>query len=275
MNPEVLEFEESTLRVEGPVAVFTHQRPQTRHALTAALRQDYVRMLAHVSDHRGIRALIITGSGGAFCAGGDAKFMHERMQSTDRWVNSPDAMRRRLLQVQRWLTQLRDLDIPVIAAVDGPAYGGGFSLALQSDFVLASTRASFCMAFARIGLVPDYGAAYTLPRIVGLSRAKELMMTARRVGATEGQLLGFVHEIHEPDALLPAAHAMAHKLAKGPREAVAMTKSMLNKSFETDYATLSALEACAQGVAFDSAYHADTVARFSRGEPGLYDWDKA
>ena len=111
-----------------------------------------------------------------------------------------------------------------------------------------------------MGAVPDYGALYTLPRIVGLARAKEVMLTARRIGAQEAMAMGFVHAVHEPEALAQAVREVA--------------RGLLNKSFETDYATLATLEACAQAVAMASAYHAEAAARFTRGEPGLFDWDR-
>lgn len=275
MGIQSYELSESLLRIDGAVAEFSHQRPAARNAMSMPLRADYAQMLARVREDRAVRVLILTGSGGSFCAGGDVKGMNERLQNPDPEVNSPDAVRRRLADSHLWLAQLRALDLPVIAAVDGAAYGAGFGLALQADFVLASTRAAFCMSFARMGAVPDYGALYTLPRSVGLARAKEIMMTARRIGAQEAQAMGFVHAVHAPDDLLAAAHAFARKLAAGPREAHAMTKDLLNKSFETDYATLATLEACAQGVAMSTPYHAEAAARFTRGEPSLYDWDRA
>ena len=273
-DTETIVLRESQLLIDGAVAEFSHQRPGARNALSMELRADYAEMLARVRENRALRVLVLTGSGGSFCAGGDVKGMNERLQDPDPERNSPDATRRRLMDSQLWLTQLRELDLPVIAAVDGAAYGAGFGLALQADFILASTRAAFCMSFARMGAVPDYGALYTLPRIVGLARAKEVMLTARRIGAQEAMAMGFVHAVHEPEALAQAARDFAHRLSAGPREAAAMTRSLLNKSFETDYATLATLEACAQGVAMASTYHAEAAARFARGEPGLFDWDR-
>jgi len=267
-------FRESRLRIDGPVAEFSHQRPATRNSMSMDLRKDYLEMLGAVAEERQVRVLIITGSGGSFCAGGDVKGMNARLQNPDPEFNSPDATRRRLKDSHHWLTPLRELDLPLIAAVDGAAFGAGFGLALQADFVLASTRAVFCMSFARMGAVPDYGALYTLPRIVGLARAKELTMTGRRVAAAEGLALGFVHSTHEADSLLADAHAFARKLARGPREATAMTKDILNRTFETDYATLCSLEASAQGVAMHTPYHAQAASRFSQGLPSLFDWDQ-
>jgi len=163
--------------------------------------------------------------------------------------------------------------LPLIAAVDGPAYGAGFGLALMADFVLMSTRAAFCASFARIGAIPDFGLLHTLPRLVGMARAKEIVLSARRVGAAEAQAIGLAQAVHEPDALLPAAHALADKLCAGPREASGMAKRLLAQSFETDFPTLCLLEAQAQAVAMHTPYHAEAVARFNAGQPLRYDWD--
>ncbi len=273
MAEEAIRYDEAQLRIDGPVAEFSHQRPQARNAMSMVLREDYARMLERLRGDLSVRVLILTGAGGAFCAGGDVKGMAQRLADPDPERNSPDATRRRLEDSHRWLTPLHDLPIPVIAAVDGPAYGAGFALALQADFVLASRRAAFCMSFARMGAVPDYGALHVLPRIIGLARAKEVMITARRIGAEEARAMGFVHSVHEADTLLPAAHAFARKLAAGPREAAALTKNLLNKSFETDYAAMCSLEAYAQAVAMHAPYHAQAAARFVAGEPSAYDWD--
>ncbi|NYT23270.1 enoyl-CoA hydratase/isomerase family protein [Alcaligenaceae bacterium] len=268
-----IHLEEAKLVVDGPIAVFMHTRHDTRNALSMVLRDDYEHLLRHLARNLSIRVLIITGDGGSFCSGGDIKGMNERLSNPDPDINSPDAVRRRLQGSHRWLTQLHDLDIPVIAAVDGGAYGAGFALALQADFILASTRAAFSMSFSRMGAVPDYGALHTLPRIIGLSNARDLMLTGRRVDAREGKALGFVYAIHEPDTLLPAAQALAEKLAQGPREATALTKMLLNRSFETDYSAMCAFEACAQGIAMHSPYHAAAATRFASGKRPAYDWD--
>jgi 2-(1,2-epoxy-1,2-dihydrophenyl)acetyl-CoA isomerase len=219
--------------------------------------------------------LIITGSGGSFCSGGDVKGMLARASSADAEETSPDSMRRRVLGAHHsFLDRLRSLEMPVIAAVDGAAYGAGFSLALTADFVLASSRASFCFAFAKVGAVADFGAFYTVPRLIGLAKAKELMMTARRVEAAEAHQLGFVHAVHADDRLLPEARRMARRFLNGPREALGMIKNTLNRSFDLDYRSMAELETCQQAIAMASSYHREAVARFSRGEPLLYDWDR-
>lgn len=274
MGNTVITLQESQLRIDGAVAEFSHQRPDQRNPISMRLREDYAEMLRRVQAERSLRVLILTGSGGSFCSGGDIADMADRLVDPDPARNSPDATRRRLADIQRWLAVLHQIELPVIAAVDGPAVGAGFSLALQADFVLASTRAVFCMSFARLGAVPDMGAFHALPRIVGLARAKELMITGRRVTAQEAQTLGIVLELHAPEALADAARAFALRLAAGPREATAMTRKLLNRSFETDYLTMAELEAYAQAIAMATPYHLDAATRFARREPVPYDWDR-
>lgn len=274
MTRELIPLRAAQLSIEDGVAQFSHQRPATRNALSTDLHEDYRVMLDRVHADRSIRALVVTGSGGSFCAGGDLKSIQERHASADPEARSADAMRRRIQSGHAWLARLHTLEIPVIAAVDGPAVGAGFSIALAADFILASTRAVFCMSFAKVGLVPDLGAFYFLPRAVGMPMAKELALTARRVGAAEGKQLGFVHTVHEPEALPAEALRFARRFVAGPREAMGLTKGLMNKSFETPYATLAELESQAQAVASTTPYHGEAVAAFVRGEPAAYDWDR-
>lgn len=274
MSQAITTLRESQLAVADGVAHFSHQRPAARNALSLELRADYQDMLAQVEADRGIRALVISGAGGSFCAGGDLKSLQALRDSPDPEARSPDAMRRRLQAGHVWMERLRSLEIPVIAAVDGPAVGAGFSIALACDFILASTRAMFCMSFAKVGLVPDLGAFYFLPRIVGMARAKELALTARRVTADEARALGIVLAIHSPEALEAQALGMASRLATGPREAMGLTKNLFNKSFETPYATLAEMEGQAQAVASATSFHANAISAFLSGKPASYDWDR-
>lgn len=271
MSKQVLR--ESSLAIHDGIAELCHERPQQRHPMTMELRADYRDTLDRIEGDASVRALIITGSDGCFCAGGDVKGMQARLEDAPELV--PAVARERLLADHRgWLHRLRSLQVPVIAAVDGLAVGAGASMALLSDFVLASRRASFCFSFARIGAVPDFGTFHALPRIVGLARAKELLMTARRVGAEEAQELGLVYAVHEPEVLLEQARLLARRLAAGPREVLGMVKSSLNRSFETDVQTLGEIEAHQQAVAMSLPWHHEAVARFVRKEAPLYDWEK-
>lgn len=274
MTAEVHVLRESRLTIGGDgIAEFEHLRPAARHPLTMALRADYAQMLDIVQASGRVRALILTGSEGSFCAGGDIKAMRERQGDAAQTL--PSATRQRILDLHGWLQRLRDLDVPVIAAVDGPAWGGGFAIALCADFVLATPRASFCMVFLRIGALPDMGAIHLLPRVIGLSRAKELLMTGRRLGADEAQQLSIVHSLHAPESLREAAHAMARRFLAAPRLALGLTKRLANRACELDAATMAELEASAQSSCLAEPDHVAAIERFVRGEPMAYDWDRA
>ncbi|MBN3853721.1 enoyl-CoA hydratase/isomerase family protein [Paraburkholderia sp. Ac-20340] len=262
----------ATLNIEDGIAEFTHQRPEARNALSMELRDDYADLLDTVERDRSIRVLIVTGSGGSFCAGGDLKSMTGARERPE--TGAPEAIRRRVLQAHGWMQRLRNLELPVIAAVDGAAVGAGFSLALAADFVLASSRAFFCMSFAKVGLVPDLGAAWLLPRVIGMSAAKELVLTARKLGAEEAQQLGIVHAIHAPETLADDARAFAQRFVAAPREALGLGKRLLNQSFETPYASLAELECAAQAVASSVPFHAQAIEAFLEGRPPLYDWER-
>lgn len=274
MNSETISLRESSLSIADGIAHFVHRRPEARNALSLELRADYAEMVDRIQAARDVRVLIISGSGGSFCAGGDLKSLKARQASGDPELNSPNAMRLRIQKLHGWLARLRDLEIPVIAAVDGPAYGAGFAIALLADFVLASERASFCMSFAKVGLVPDSAAFYSLPRLVGLQKAKELLFTARRVEAAEALELGLVHSLHKAEELEMHARDFALRLRQAPREAIAMSKRLLNRSFETPYDTLAELESLAQAVASTCAYHSQAVDGFLAGQPARFDWDR-
>ncbi len=274
MQAEVIRLRHAELSIADGVAEFSHQRPEQRNALSAEMRQDYADMLARVESDPAIRAIIITGSGGSFCAGGDLKGVKDRMSNTDGAQSPALSMRSNLHGAHAWLGRLRNLEIPVIAAVDGAAVGAGMSLALAADFVMASRRAFFSMVFPKIGLVPDMGALYQMPRLVGMAVAKELLLTARRVPAEEARQLGLVHSVFEGDVLLDEARRFAGRFRSGPRGALGTTKRLLNLSFETPFATMAELEANAQAAETTSSYHAEALGRFVRGEPALYDWDR-
>ncbi len=267
---EKLNFRESRLDLHADgVAVFHHLRGEARSPLSMALRDDYADMLAAVRE-RQARALVLAGGEGAFCAGGDVKAMQQRLADGSQSAG----VRQRLQDLHIWLQQLRDLDIPVIAAVDGAAWGGGFALALCADFILATPRASFCMVFLRIGALPDMGALHLLPRAVGLPKAKELLMTGRRIDAQEAERLGFVLALHEPEALQAEALALARRFLPASRVALGLTKRLANRAYELDPATMAELEACAQVSCLAEADHADALERFVQKQPMRYDWDR-
>lgn len=257
--PETLHFD-----VADQVATLTLDSPANRNALGAAMRVELAEAVQTVRRDRSIRALVITGAGGQFCSGGDLRNMAGAQLDSQGW-------RERMQDLHGVVHALITLDRPVIAAVDGAAYGAGFGLALTADFVVATPRVRFCMSFMRVGLAPDFGAMYTLPRIVGTQRAKELMLSAREVGAEEALRLGIVMELQPPEQLLGRAQALARSFTGASPTAVSVVKRALAAG-GPDLATMLALEADGQAAAFGTAAHREAVARFLAKEPPLFQW---
>lgn len=251
----------------GSTAVLTLNRPGARNALDMELRSALAEAIAAMRDDSTVRAVVLTGAGGSFCAGGDIRAMGGGQGGTDVFEG-----RSRILAMHRWFDDLVDLEKPVIAAVDGVAFGAGLSLALAADYVLASPRAKFCAVFARIGYVPDLGCMYLLPRAVGLGRAKELVFSARTVEVAEAQTIGLVHQICEQDRLLDAAIELAARFDHAPAGALGIAKSVMNRAFESDRHSVYLQEAMAQSLCRESAYHRVAAQRFLDKEPPIYQW---
>ncbi|MBF5006701.1 enoyl-CoA hydratase/isomerase family protein [Diaphorobacter caeni] len=261
-NPPVL------THVQDGIGTITLNRPEARNALSKDMRQGIAAAVVQMRDDESVQAVIITGAGGAFCSGGDVIQMVQSNESGLPW-------RERIRALHQWFPELVNLQKPVIAAVDGPAFGAGFSIALAADFILASKRAQFCAVFGRIGLIPDLGAMQLLPRIVGQQRAKELVFTARTLGAAEARELGIVYEIHEDGpALQTAAQALATRFKVASTPAIGMAKTIMNQAFELDARAMSELEAYAQTMCRGSEYHQRAVQRFRDKQPLLFDWDR-
>lgn len=235
-----------------------------RNVLDQVMRTEFAEVVGRVRRDREIRALVITGAHGHFCAGGDLNAIAALDLDTHGWRN-------RLHDVHDWLRDLITLDRPVIAAVDGAAAGAGFSLALAADFVLATPRTRFCMSFLKVGLVPDLGAFHTLPRAVGVQRAKEIMMSARDVDGAEALRLGIAMELHEPEQLLARAQAVASSFVHASPAALSVIKRTLAAPVH-DLATAMELEASGQAVATGTDDHRAAVQRFVNKEPVSYAW---
>lgn len=260
------EMEAITYTVLDGVATLTLNRPEQKNALDNVMRAEIAEVVAAIRHDRGIQALVIAGAGGVFCAGGDLRAMQE--------THGAEAARNRMKELYLWLEDLFSLDRPVIAAVDGPAYGAGFGLALAADLILATPRTRFCLSFMRMGVIPDCGITYTLPRMVGLQRAKELIFSAREFDAEEAKQIGIVSEIYPADQLAERARQIALSFTQASATAVSLTKSALNASFNSSLGTMLEMEANAQGVARSTEYHRDAVARFMSKQPPLFQWPK-
>jgi enoyl-CoA hydratase/carnithine racemase len=229
---------------DGRVATITLNRPEKKNPLTfesyAELR-DLFRALVHASD---VRAVVLHGEGGNFCSGGDVFEIIEPLTH----LPAPELLRFTRMTGDL-VKAIRHAPQPVIAAVDGVCAGAGAMLALASDLRLGTPRAKTAFLFTRVGLAgADMGACGLLPRMIGQGRASELLLTGRSMSAEEGAAWGFFNALHAPDALLPAAQALARQLADGPWFAHTVTKTMLNQEWAMGIEELIESEAQAQAL---------------------------
>ncbi|MEO8298210.1 MAG: enoyl-CoA hydratase/isomerase family protein [Burkholderiales bacterium] len=235
-----------TFEVTDGIGWIRLARPEKRNPFDAELRSDLMTVLEQVRDDASIRVLVLAANGNAFCAGGNLNFLKEKADA------GPAYWQQRVQSGLRCINDLLRLRCPLIAVVDGPAFGAGFSLALTADIVLASPRARFAMSYLKLSLVPDLGPLYLLPRIVGLQRAKELMFSAREIGADEAKALGIVMEVHDSDAIEARAQAIALSMKAISPTALALTKAALNISLDSDQQGMFAMEANSQAAAFSA-----------------------
>lgn len=237
----------------GAVGVITFNEPKSLNALSPGIKAGMIAAVGALVPDPAIRAILITGNGRAFCAGGDIRSMNER---------GAVAMRRRMQATHDWLARLIKADKPVITAVNGVAAGAGFSLALVGDIVCAAEDASFRAGFPGIGAAPDLALAQILPRAVGLLRAKDIILTNRDISAPEGQALGFVSRIFPADRLADEAFALAERLAAGPTVAYALAKQLMARAYDLPLDPFLDMEASAQATAFGSADFDEGVQAF-------------
>lgn len=257
-------FKKILFSVNNHIALLQLNRPEAKNALDMEMRSEIEEAVALAKDDN-VRVLVITGSGDSFCAGGDIKTMTGGV--------SVKQGRQRILALHQWYFHLSNLEKPVIAAVDGPAMGAGFNLALCCDFIFASERAKFCQSFSRIGLIPDLGGLFFLPRIVGLAKAKELMFTGRIIDAYEAKELGIVYQIWPHERLLEEVLRFAERFLDAPTESIGLTKTILNQSFHLDQRALWEMEAYAQAYSFQTPYVQESIRRFLNKEPLSFVWE--
>lgn len=251
----------------GATLVIQINRPERRNAFDLEVRAALSEAITHARDDDTVKAVVLTGSAGVFCAGGDLK----SISSGERTLHQT---RDRIRRMHLWFRELVNLEKPVIAAVDGPAFGAGFNLALACDFILGTPSTRFCSVFGRIGLAPDLGGFFLLPRMVGLQRAKEIVFTAREVKADEALELGLLYRIVPSDTLLDEALALAGRFHHASTEAIGMSKNILNRSFNLDQDTLAEVESYAQAMSLHSNYHQHAVQQFLNKQPLPFVWDK-
>ena len=248
------------LTIEDKVAIVTLNRPEVRNAINDALRAELVALLERVAADEGVRAVVLTGKGKAFCAGGDITGMKERLKAPVGQVAFNGW--RRQSQTHKSVALLHGMPKVVIAAVNGAAAGLGCDMALACDFILASEEAVFTMSFVKRGLVSDGGGMYFLPRRVGLPRAKELIFTGRLVDAKEALAIRLADRVTSPDMLIADAVAWARELSQASSASIAFSKAILDRTFESTEEQIFALGREAQAVCYTTAEHRDAVTAF-------------
>ena len=209
---------------EGIVTI-TLNRPDKLNAFIGHMRRDLAEALEHAGSDRSIRVVIITGAGRAFCAGGDVSFMSELMQRND-----TEEFARILGAGRRVILAIRQMTKPVIAAVNGPASGAGANLALACDLRIAATNATFSQSFLKVGLHPDWGGTFFLPRLVTPNKACELFFLGEAIDAEEALRLGIVNQVVAPEELESATQQLAERLRIAPPLALAAAKQAVYES---------------------------------------------
>jgi enoyl-CoA hydratase/carnithine racemase len=251
-KPTTFQYDE-----HGGIATVTLNRPERLNALTFEVYAELRDLFAGLTGRDTAKVVIVTGAGRGFCSGGDVEAIIGELLKRQR---------RELVEFTRMtgalIANIRALPKPVIAAVNGVAAGAGAVIALASDFRIAVPQATFAFLFTKVGLAgADMGAAYLLPRVVGLAKATELLFLGDKIAAEDALRIGLVNKIVEPASLMDEARALADRLMAGPAFALGMTKTLINQELDIDFAAAIEAEAqgqaiCMEAPAFRAAYEA-------------------
>ena len=251
-------FETLDVATADRICTITMNRPEVYNALNDALTYELQDALKNAARDKNVSVVVLTGPGKAFCSGQDLGDLKEKY--VPGYVpHLGEDLRKRYNPVTR---RLREMDKPVIAAVNGVAAGAGLSFALACDIRIASERASFIEVFINVGLVPDSGSTWTLPRLVGLGKAMELCFTGDKIDAAEALRIGLVNRVVPADDLVTEVNALAGRIAALPARGIALTKRLLNQSFDNDLGAQLEAEAFAQETAALTEDHYEGVVAF-------------
>jgi enoyl-CoA hydratase/carnithine racemase len=250
---------------DGAVLTLTMSQPKTRNALTGNTAvEEFVAACAEIDADRSVRVLILTGEGPAFSSGGNVKHMQRYYQEQ----MSPESIREEYRQgIQRLPQALYHLDVPVIAAVNGPAIGAGMDLTCMCDIRIASENATFAESFVKVGIVPGDGGAWLLPRVVGMSKASEMAFTGETLTAQEALACGLVSRVVPHEALMDTAMALARKIAANPGGVLRMTKRLLREGERATLESLLEISASFQAIAHMEPDHHEAVRAFVEKRP--------
>ncbi|MGW5339463.1 crotonase/enoyl-CoA hydratase family protein [Rhodococcus sp. LW-XY12] len=252
---------------DGNVVTWTINLPEARNPISGDDVVDrLVELVEEVNRDIDTRVVILTGAGSAFSAGGNVKDMDERRGM---FGGSPHALREGYRRgIQRLPRAIYHCEVPIIAAVNGPAVGAGCDLAMMCDMRIASTKAFFAESFVKLGIIPGDGGAWLLPRAVGAARAAEMAFTGDRVDAATALDWGMVSQVVEPEHLLDAANALAARVAVNPPNALRMTKKLLREGQRVDLDTLLELSASFQALSHHSEDHREALSAFLERRTG-------
>ena len=228
------------------------------NAVNERMGRELLEALKEVAQDDDVRSVIITGRGRAFCAGEDVQDLRGQYERGE----NPKLGERLRYKYNPIIRRIRQMPKPIIAAVNGAAAGGGAGIAYSCDFRIAAENAKFIQAFIRVGLAPDSGTSFFLPRLVGFAKATELALTGDELSCKEAERLGLVSRVVPPDRLKAASQELASKLAQGPTKAIALTKRALNKSISSDLETVLEYESYLQEIAGGTVDHIEAVRAF-------------
>lgn len=261
----MLGFNDLKFRVENKVATLTLNRPDVYNALSDDMRMGMKYAVDYINDTKNdIRIVVITGAGKAFCSGGDIKLMKQRIEENISYRQRIDTYRQ---DVANMVLNLKSIKQPVIAKLNGPTYGAGCSIAMIADIRICADHVKFGVPFAKRGLIPDWGSTYLLPRIVGLSKAIELVATGNSFDSTEALRIGFVNQVVPKGSLDDAVTVMCSNiLESGPFSLIYAKQAMLDALTST-LETAVEKEAQLQSLCYRSDDHCEGVDSFLEKRP--------
>ena len=260
-----MDYQYILFEVEQGVASVTLNRPDVLNSFHGPMAEELQAALAQASADAGVRAVLLTGAGRAFCAGQDLQAVLPEPGAPPQDLGA--TVRRQYNPIIR---AIRYTEKPFVCAVNGVAAGAGANLALACDLVMASEKASFIQSFARIGLIPDSGGTFFLPRLVGLPRATAMMMLAEKVGAAEAQAMGMIYQVHPPEALMEEALRLCRYLATQPTTGLGLIKRGLNAAFTNGLDAQLDLEEALQREAGYTDDYQEGVEAFLQKRPPVF-----
>lgn len=260
------DFERAHVTAHGPVAVLTMNHPEVMNAASITMVEGLIAALKYIEASSEFRAVVLTGEGRGFCSGANLSEGVSRRTSE----GPPDAGEALETAYHPLLRRLRNLRMPLVTAVNGAAAGVGMSLALMGDLILAGRSAYFLQAFARIGLVPDGGSTWLLPRLVGLARARELSFLAERLPAETALEWGLINRVYGDDALMDEALKLATRLAEGPTQSLSLIRRLYWETTSNSFEQQIDLERQSQKIAGSSQDFVEGVTAFLQKRPAKF-----